>query len=324
MDTFMDSSWYFLRYVSPDRDQPPGFDPDKVRYWLPVDQYMGGAEHAVMHLLYSRFFVRVLRNIGLLDFKEPFTRLYNQGVVLGPDGQRMSKSHGNVVNPDDHVEHSGADAVRGWLAFLGPWDQGGPINPSALSAIQDLLRDIWNLASAPSPEQATGPGDTDLRRFSHQRIKAITDDLAGFRFNTMVSELMKFRNELKQAQSSGRVGRRTWDEAIETLLLLAAPAFPHLTEELWTEVRGLPYSVHQQRWPAYDEQLLAEAEVTVVVQVNGKLRDQLVVDGQTARDQERLRAQALELPRIQQLTAGQTIRNVIIVPGKLVNFVVSS
>src|SRR5439155_2771184 len=248
MDTFMDSSWYFLRYASPDVDYPPGFDLDKVRYWLPVDQYMGGAEHAVMHLLYSRFFVRVLHDLGLVPFKEPITRLYSQGVVLGPDGQRMSKSHGNVVNPDDHVESAGADAVRGWLAFLGPWDQGGPINLTALGAIRDLLRDIWSLATAPAPEQASGPGDQDVRRFVHERIKAITDDLQGFRFNTMISELMKLRNELKQSLAAARVGSQVWDEAIQLLLLLAAPVFPHVTEELWTDVLGRPYSIHQQAW----------------------------------------------------------------------------
>jgi leucyl-tRNA synthetase len=321
MDTFMDSSWYFLRYASPNYDEAPGFDPEKVRYWLPVDQYMGGAEHAVMHLLYSRFFIRVLRDLGYLSFKEPFTRLYNQGVVLGPDGQRMSKSHGNVVNPDEHVERSGADAVRGWLAFLGPWDQGGPINPSALGAIQDLLRDIWNLATVPSPEQASGPDDQDLRRFVHERIKAITEDLQGFRFNTIISELMKLRNELKQALAAQRVGRGAWDEAIERLLLLSAPVFPHLSEELWTEVRGLPYSIHQQSWPTYDEALLAEATVTIVVQINGKVRDNLQVESDVARDRTRLETLARELPRVQQLTAGLTIRKVIVVPGRLVNIV---
>jgi len=282
---------------------------------------MGGAEHAVMHLLYSRFFIRVLRDLGYLNFKEPFTRLYNQGVVLGPDGQRMSKSHGNVVNPDEHVERSGADAVRGWLAFLGPWDQGGPINPSALGAIQDLLRDIWNLATAPGPQQGSGPDDQDVRRFVHERIKAVTEDLQGFRFNTIVSELMKLRNELKQALAGQRVGRGVWDEAIEKLLLLAAPVFPHIAEELWTDVRGLPYSVHQQAWPSYDEELLAQAQVTIVVQINGKVRDNLQVDAHTARDSARLEALARELPRAQQLTAGLTIRKVIVVPGRLVNIV---
>ena len=318
MDTFMDSSWYFLRFVSPKLETAP-FDPDQLRYWRPVDQYMGGAEHAVMHLLYSRFFVRVLCDLGLLDFREPFKRLFNQGEVLGPDGKRMSKSHGNVVNPDEHVERSGADAVRGWLAFLGPWDQGGPINESALGAIRDLLRDIWNLATAPAPTSLTGAGDAELRRAVHTAIKGVGQDIEGFRFNTMVSKLMILRNEMKRTQPN--VGATAWDEAIRALLLLSAPVFPHLAEELWTAVLGLPYSVHQQDWPSYDESVLAQSQTTVVVQVNGRVRDQVVVDTAVARDEAELRAVVLALPKVQQHLAGQTLRKVIVVPGKLVNIV---
>jgi leucyl-tRNA synthetase len=320
MDTFMDSSWYFLRYVSPQLSDAP-FDRDAVRYWLPVDQYMGGAEHAVMHLLYSRFFVRVLRDLGIVEFREPFTRLYNQGEVLGPDGKRMSKSHGNVVNPDEHVQRSGADAVRGWLAFLGPWDQGGPINTSALGAIQDLLRDLFVLTSAPTPRSTTGAADAEVRRAVHTAIKGITQDLEGFRFNTVISKLMILRNELKHAYASGAVGAGAWDEAIRSFLLVAAPVFPHLTEELWTETRRLPYSIHQQPWPKYDEALLAQSQVTVVVQVNGRVRDQVVVDAEVARDEARLRAVVLALPKVQQHTAGLGIQKVIVVPGKLANIV---
>jgi leucyl-tRNA synthetase len=297
------------------------FDPAKARYWEPVDQYMGGQEHAVMHLLYSRFFIRVLRDMGLVGFREPFKRLFNQGEVLGTDGKRMSKSHGNVVNPDEHVERSGADAVRGWLAFLGPWDQGGPINESALGAIRDLLRDIWNLASAPGPGQARGPADQDLRRVVHTAIKGIGQDIEGFRFNTMISKLMILRNELKRAQPN--VGSDVWDEAIRAFLLLAAPAFPHLTEEVWTEVLGLPYSIHQQRWPSYDEAVLTQAEVTLVVQINGRVRDQVVVDTAIARDEAQVREIVLELPKVKQHLAGATVRKFIFVPGKLVNLVAS-
>jgi leucyl-tRNA synthetase len=321
MDTFMDSSWYFLRYTSPNFDAGP-FDLDKVKYWLPVDQYMGGAEHAVMHLLYSRFFTRVLRDMGMINFREPFKRLFNQGEVLGTDGKRMSKSHGNVVNPDEHVERSGADAVRGWLAFLGPWDQGGPINESALGAIRDLLRDLWNLASSPSPDQAHGAADRDVRRAVHAAIKAVGQDIEGFRFNVMVSKLMILRNELKRAHTEGSVGREVWDEAIRAFLLLAAPAFPHLTEELWTEVLGLGYSIHQQRWPRYDEGLLAQTQVTLVVQVNGKVRDQLVLDAEVARNEAVVREQVLELPKIKQHLAGGSVRKFVFVPGKLANVVV--
>jgi leucyl-tRNA synthetase len=321
MDTFMDSSWYFLRYTSPQLEDGP-FDKDKVRYWLPVDQYMGGAEHAVMHLLYSRFFMRVLKDLGLVDFREPFKRLFNQGEVLGPDGKRMSKSHGNVVNPDEHVERSGADAVRGWLAFLGPWDQGGTINESALGAIRDLLRDLWNLASAAAPEQVTGPADRELRRAVHAAIKGVGQDVEGFRFNTMVSKLMILRNELKHAQAAGSVGAKVWDEAIRAFLLLSAPVFPHLTEELWTEVLGLGYSIHQQAWPSFDASLLTLSRVTMVIQVNGKVRDQVVLDAEVARDEAKVRELVLELPRIQQYTADQSVQRVIVVPGKLANVVV--
>jgi leucyl-tRNA synthetase len=322
MDTFMDSSWYFLRYTSPYDEQMP-FDPERVRHWLPVDQYMGGAEHAVMHLLYSRFFMRVLRDLGLVNFREPFTRLFNQGEVLGTDGKRMSKSHGNVVNPDEKVEVWGADTVRGWLAFLGPWDQGGPVNESALGAIHDLLRDIWNLATSPGPEQSEGAADTAVRRAVHAAIKGVGQDIEGFRFNVMVSKLMILRNELKRAHMEHSVGRQVWDEAIRTFLLLAAPVFPHVTEELWTNVLGLRYSIHQQHWPTYDEALLAQAELTVVVQVNGKVRDQVVLDADAAKDEAHVREVVLALPRIKQHLAGGSVRKFIFVPGKLANIVVS-
>jgi leucyl-tRNA synthetase len=318
MDGFVDSSWYFLRYVSPDDTRAP-FDPIRAKYWEPVDQYMGGAEHAVMHLLYARFFTRVMRDLGMVDFREPFKRLYNQGEVLGPDGKRMSKSRGNVVAPDDKVDEWGADAVRGWLAFLGPWDQGGPINESALGAIHDLLRDIWNLAQAPAPTSSQGTADQDVRRALHTAIKGIGQDIDGFRFNTMISKLMILRNELKRGQA--HAGSEVWTEAIRTLLLLAAPVFPHLTEELWTEVLGLGYSVHQQRWPAYDESVLVRSELTVVVQVNGRVRDQVTVEADAARDQAHMQQLVLELPRIKQHIGEATVRKVIVVPGKLVNIV---
>ncbi len=321
MDTFMDSSWYFIRYASPHHDRAPGFDREQVRYWLPVDQYMGGVEHAVMHLLYSRFFVKVLRDMGLVEFGEPFTRLYNQGIVLGPDGYRMSKSRGNVVNPDEHVQRSGADTVRGWLMFLGPWDQGGPINMSAIGAIQTLLNHVWDLVAGPVPSLEQGPADRELRRLTHATIKGVTQDLEGFRFNTMVAKLMTLRNDLRRIREAGTAGRSAWEEAMDSLVLTSAPAFPHLAEELWTGVRGKPYSVHQQPWPAYDERRLAQDEVTLVVQVNGKMRDQLKVPVDAARDEAQVKALVLDLPRVVQFIDGQAVQKVIYVPGKLVNVV---
>ncbi len=322
MDTFVDSSWYFIRYASPHYQDAPGFDQEKVAYWLPVDQYMGGVEHAVMHLLYSRFWVKALRDMGLVGFDEPFTRLYNQGIVLGPDGFRMSKSRGNVVNPDEHVQRSGADTVRGWLMFLGPWDQGGPINMSAIGALQTLLNHVWDLATSPLPEQEVGPADRELRRLTHATLKGVTHDLDGFRFNTMVAKLMTFRNDLRRIREAGSAGRVAWSEAIETLVLTAAPAFPHLAEEVWTEVLRKPYSVHRQRWPAFDASLLARDEVTLVVQVNGKVRDQLNVPADQVADRAAIEERVLKSPRVGQFTAGHVVQKVVYVPGKLVNVVV--
>jgi leucyl-tRNA synthetase len=220
------------------------------------------------------------------------------------------------------VERSGADAVRGWLAFLGPWDQGGPISTAALGAIQDLLRDIWNLASAPTPEQDAGTADEAVRRQVHLAIKGITQDLEGFRFNTVMSKLMILRNELKRAFVDRSVGRSVWNEAVHSLLLLAAPVFPHISEELWTEVLGQPYSIHQQSWPGFDEGLLQQAQVTLVVQVNGRVRDQLLVAADVARDEAQVRELVLALPKVRQLTAdGASVQRVIVVPGKLANVV---
>jgi leucyl-tRNA synthetase len=210
--------------------------------------------------------------------------------------------------------------VRGWLAFLGPWDQGGTISTSALGAISDLLRDMWNMASASPPGTAVGSADDAVRRAVHTAIKGVSQDLESFRFNTVISKLMILRNELKRLQPS--TGSAVWEEAMRCLVLLAAPVFPHLAEELWTSVRGWEYSVHRQRWPAYDEELLAQAQVTMVVQVNGKVRDQLVVDADLSRDETRVKELVLALPKIQQLTNdGASVQRVIVVPGKLVNVV---
>ncbi len=320
MDTFMDSSWYFLRYPDPDYDRPPGFDPEKVAYWMPVDQYMGGVEHAVMHLLYSRFFTRVLRDLGLVNFSEPFKRLFNQGIILGPDGFRMSKSRGNVVNPDDYVRTMGADTVRCYLMFIGPWEGGGPWNPQGINGVHKFLNRVWSLVSEPRTVHAVSPeADTKLRRALHQTIRAVTDDLEKFRFNTMLAKLMTLTNVMQDAR--GLVSDEAWDETCRDLVLMLAPSAPHLAEELWTNHLGRPYSVHQQPWPTWDEALAAEDELTLPVTLNGKPRGELTVPVSMKDDQEAVKARALELPRIKQLVAGQTIRRVIYVPGKIVNIV---
>jgi leucyl-tRNA synthetase len=321
MDTFMDSSWYFLRYADPHDDRPPGFDQQKTDYWMPVDQYMGGVEHAVMHLLYSRFFMRVLRDMGLTQESEPFKRLFNQGAILGPDGQRMSKSHGNVVNPDDYVSTIGADSVRCYLMFIGPWDQGGPWNVQGINGVSKFLNRVWALVTEPRPiKRVNADADTKLRRAVHQTIRGVTEDLEKFRFNTMLAKLMTLVNCLFEARPF--VSDEVWDEAIRAVLLLLAPSAPHLAEELWTNVLGLPYSVHRQPWPEWDEALAAEDELKVAVTVNGKPRGQLLIPSAVQDDEAHVTALALALPRVQAVVDGQTVRRVIYVPGKVVNLVV--
>jgi leucyl-tRNA synthetase len=322
MDTFMDSSWYFLRYTDPSYPDAPGFDPRKVRYWLPVDQYMGGVEHAVMHLLYSRFFIKALRDMGLIDFSEPFLRLYNQGIILGADGQRMSKSRGNVVNPDEYVERYGTDTVRCFLMFIGPWDQGGPWNPEAIVGVHSFLTRVWDTAlagqSASFPASGTEEADRGLRRRLHQTIRGVTEDLEGFRYNTMLSKLMPFTTFLDKQR--GQVSRAAWAEAIESLLLLLAPSAPHLAEELWTRL-GKPYSIHQQAWPRWDESLAAEERLTVVVQVNGKVRDRLEIDAAQRDDESAVLTLALDRPNIQKTLNGKAPAKHVYVPGRLLNIV---
>jgi leucyl-tRNA synthetase len=321
MDTFVDSSWYFLRYLSPSLDEPPGFDPEKALYWMPVDQYMGGVEHAVMHLLYARFFVKVLRDMGFVKVGEPFERLYNQGIILGPDGTRMSKSKGNVVNPDDYVRDKGADTVRCFLMFIGPWDSGGPWNPEGIGGIDRFLRRVWMLATEPHQASPSEAADRDILRLTHQTILGVTEDYEKFRFNTMLSKLMTFSNSLEELR--GQVSEAIWSQAVENLLLLLAPAAPHIAEELWTDRLGKPYSIHQQPWPVGDQRLAAEEELTLPVTVNGKPRGELRIPVGMRDDQAAVQELALELPRVKAMLDGATVRKVIYVPGRVVNLVVS-
>ena len=323
MDTFVDSSWYFLRYCSP-HEQARAWDPEAVRHWMPVNLYTGGAEHAVLHLLYSRFFVKALRDMGLLSFDEPFLALRNQGQILGADHHRMSKSRGNVVNPDELVARYGADTVRLFLLFIGPWDQGGPWSPTGIDGVHRFLARVWAQAQQPAPGGSAAPAslaadgaDRSLRRTTHQAIAAVTDDYAGLHFNTAVARLMELSNAIGRAAEAGASAAAV-DEAVDTLLLLLAPAAPHLSEELWAR-RGRPYSIHQQSWPVSDP-VVAEAEVMELpVQVDGKLRDRLLVPaGTDATEIERL---ALASPRVQAYLQGRAPARVLQVPGRLVNVV---
>jgi leucyl-tRNA synthetase len=323
MDTFVDSSWYFLRYVSPRLDEPPGFDVEKALYWMPVDQYMGGVEHAVLHLMYARFFTKALRDMGYVKVGEPFMRLFNQGAILGPDGTRMSKSKGNVVNPDEYVQKMGADTVRCFLMFIGPWDSGGPWSPEGISGIQTFLSRVWALATEPrrSDKGQDEAADRDLLRLTHQTVRDVTADYEKFRFNTMLSKLMTFSREIYER--SARLSDGVWRQALESLLLMLAPAAPHIAEELWTERLRRPYSIHQQSWPAWDARLAAEDELTLPVTVNGKPRGEVRIPATMRDDQAGVEALALDLPRVKAMLDGATVRKVIYVPGRVVNLVVS-
>ncbi len=318
MDTFMCSSWYQYRYLSPDYDKGP-FDPEEGAYWLPVDQYTGGIEHATMHLIYTRFFTKAMREMGLVDFDEPMLALHNQGMVLGEDNEKMSKSRGNVVAPDDLVQKFGADTVRAYIMFFTKWEQGGPWNYEGIKGPQRLLQDVWTMATHEYIQGVVHkPADRALRRKTHQTIRKVGADIEGFGFNTAVAAIMELRNSILEAQRRENVSREAWDEAIDNLLLLLAPIAPHITEALWAR-RGRPYSIHQQPWPEWNVAIAKEETITLIAQVNGKVRDRIEAPAGTS--DEALKALALASENVQKHLEGREPRKVIVVKGKLVNIV---
>jgi leucyl-tRNA synthetase len=318
MDTFVDSSWYMLRYTNPHVTDAP-FDRKAVEYWMPVDQYMGGVEHAVMHLLYSRFFIKALRDLGLISFGEPFKRLYNQGIILGPDGSRMSKSRGNVVNPDDYVQRVGADVVRCYLMFIGPWDSGGPWNPQSISGIEKFLNEVWSMvldgACEGTPSEG-GRADEDARRVMHKLIMRVGKEVDEFKFHTALAWMMGAKNDLKRLHEG--VSQQVWAEASDIMIRLLAPFAPHLTEELWHR-QGHADSVHLQSWPTYDPDLTVDRVITLVVQVNGKVVDKLEAAADVSEDE--AKRLALESPKVQARLNGAEPRQVRYVTGRLVSIV---
>ena len=238
MDTFLCSSWYQYAYVSPYYDGDTPFDPAKGKYWLPVDQYTGGIEHATMHLLYTRFFTKAMRDIGVVDFGEPMLRLFNQGIILGEDSEKMSKSRGNVVDPDDLVSQYGADAFRAYLMFIGPWEEGGPWNSQGIEGVTRFLNRVWSVVLdeprvADPEEYDAAAAERSLLRITHQTIRKATSDMEAFKFNTMLAALMEFNNYLIKAKNTPVVLTPVWGEAVRTLVLLLAPSTPHLSDELW-------------------------------------------------------------------------------------------
>jgi leucyl-tRNA synthetase len=332
MDTFMCSSWYQYRYLSPEYDAHP-FDPVEGAYWLPVDQYTGGIEHATMHLLYTRFFTKAMRDCSLFDgvetpkdisreafTGEPMAALYNQGIVLGEDGEKMSKSRGNVIAPDDLVEKYGTDAVRGYMMFAFKWDRGGPWMSKDIIGLVRFLNDVWKVVEPPpkKPTKADAGDAATLRRKLHQTIRRVTDGLEDFRFNTALAAIMELKNLMAEMKSR-LAGTDVWVESQESLLLLLAPFTPHITEELWERIGG-PYSIHQQSWPEFDAELAAEEQITLIIQVNGKVRDRIEVAADI--DEEEAKALALASEKVQSFLNGGQPRQIIYVPGRLINVVV--
>jgi leucyl-tRNA synthetase len=320
MDTFVDSSWYWYRYLDPHNDALP-FDPERIKGWTPVDLYTGGIEHAILHLLYARFFTRVLRDIGQLDQDEPFARLRNQGMILSEEGVKMSKSRGTQVDPDPIVAEHGADTMRLHLMFLGPWDQGGPWNDRGLNGMERFLRRVYDLVRLTTDIGAreTTTQDADaIVRMTHRTIKRVTTDLTEFHFNTQIAAMIELTNELMRLRETDLVGTKEWRFAVTTLVALLAPSAPHVAEEMW-EMLGQEYSVHTSEWPAWDEALTVDATVEIAIQVNGKPRDRISVPNDATEDA--VRELALASDRVQAHLDGRSPKKVIYVPGRLINIV---
>ncbi len=328
MDTFVDSSWYFLRYFTPHLDDAP-FDKTIVNRWCPVDMYVGGAEHATMHLLYARFITMVLHDLNHINFEEPFTSLRHQGVIKGPDGQKMSKSLGNVVNPEEYLEKYGSDVFRCYLMFGFDYAMGGPWDDSGIASMDKYLNRVWRLFencqwvfTEGNSVTTFGEAEQQLNRVLHETIKRATEDTERFHFNTAIARLMELTNELYRY--TGDKPREEQNaaflkEVLEKFNIMLSAFAPHLGEELW-ERTGHEFSVFNQRWPEYDPKVLETDTVEYVVQVNGKVRSRLTIDRNA--DRKAVEEQALADARVQKFIAGKQIVKVIVVPNKLVNIVV--
>ena len=278
MDTFMDSSWYHLKFASPDVQS--AFEKEKIDKWSPVDQYMGGAEHAVMHLLYARFFNKVLRDLGYLNFDEPYKRLFNQGVMLARH-MKISKRN-NPLNPQPLIEKYGTDSVRAYLMFLGPWDKGGDWSDSGINGIHRWLKRLWNLIMEKYEFKHIEESETkNLEQISNLTTKNIINDMSNFKFNTSISYLMEYTNTLQKIKQKRTISYSTWIEACKRLLIHLSPICPHITEELWNRL-GEKGSIHLQNNPTYNEKLIERNDYTLIVQINGKLRDQIKLEVNTS------------------------------------------
>lgn len=324
MDTFIDSSWYFLRYADPHNSEE-AWSQEKMKTWEPVDQYVGGVEHAILHLLYSRFFVKALHDMGHLNFDEPFLRLYHQGMVLGSDGQKMSKSRGNVEAPGKYLEKYGADTIRCYMMFIGPFEAGGSFKADNLEGVWRFLNRFWSLVNDAWVEGSVSteeiPESKAIERLRNKTIKRVTDDLSNFHFNTALAALMECNNVLVKQQRSAIAHHAVYRRTLATMMQLLAPLAPHITEELWHST-GHTGSIHATEWPEYDEALTQDDTFTLVVQVNGKVRERIEVAADIKEDE--VRRLALNNARVLSFIGDSTVQKVIYIPGRLVNIVVRS
>ena len=324
MPQWAGSCWYYLRYLDP-KNALSFVDRSKIDYWMPVDLYVGGAEHAVLHLLYSRFWHKVLFDLGLVNTKEPFTRLINQGMILGEDNQKMSKSRGNVVNPDDIVREFGADSMRVYEMFMGPLEVSKPWATAGLVGVSRFLERLWALGEKPLADEPPSP---EILKLLHKTVKKVTEDTSSLNFNTAISAMMILSNELARLEA---VPKAAW----ETLVLLVSPYAPHLAEELWERLMASGASrnpastapggvgaegLFRAPWPRHDEALCSDETVEIVVQVNGKIRERLTIASGTSEAE--LERMARALPKVAQAIAGKEIVKLVAVKDKLVNIVV--
>lgn len=308
MPQWAGSNWYFLRYLDPKNGKALA-DKEKIKYWMPVDHYIGGAEHAVLHLLYSRFWYKFLFDIGAVPNDEPFKKLTNQGLILAEDGQKMSKSLGNVINPDDVIGVHGADAFRMYEMFMGPLEMVKPWSTQGIMGIRRFLDKAWRLFDKKIDDK---PLPKNIDSLLHKTIKKVGEDIDNLRFNTAISAMMILMNEVSTLESLNK-------DLANNLLLILAPFSPHMTEELWQKIGGKP-SIHRQPWPKFDPKLIVESEITIVVQVNGKLRDNIVVVSDASEDD--IKKLAASSAKVKQFIEGKKIIKTIYIPKKLVNIVV--
>ncbi len=322
MDTFVDSSWYYLRYVSA-KDDKRMFDSELVNRWLPVDQYIGGVEHAILHLLYARFICRVLHDLGLVEIEEPFENLFNQGMITRfseKSGriEKMSKSKGNTVSPDVLIDQMGADTERVYTLFLGPPEDEVEWNDEAVAGAYRFLNRVWRLSERLADCPPTAPSDAELERERHVAIQRVSNDFERFKFNTAVAALMELTNALSKAVEEKRASKVCCQEAYDTLLQLLHPIAPHLTEELWEE-RGHLESLVDTEWPKFDPAKLRKSRMTLVVQVDGKVRDRLELDADAS--EKEIRTAALASERVREHLGGRELDRAVVVPGRLINLV---